>query len=54
MLRAQRIASHKDTKTTLIYTELDAGHVADVHERAGVVKGIVARKKAAPKKRLAA
>jgi len=54
VLGAQRIAGHKDTKTTLIYTELDAGHVADVHERAGVVKGIVANKKAAPKKRLAA
>jgi len=52
VLGAQQIAGHKDTKTTLIYTELDAGHVADVHQRAGVVKGIVAGKRATPKKRL--
>lgn len=51
VLGAQRIAGHRDTKTTLIYTELDAGHVTDVHERAGVVKGLVESKKA-PRKRL--
>jgi len=47
---AQRIAGHKDTKTTLGFTQLDAGHVADVHERAGVVSGIVAAKKASRKR----
>ena len=50
VLGAQRIAGHKDTKTTLIYTELDAGHVAAVHERAGVVKGIVAGRKTVRKR----
>ena len=51
LLAAQRIAGHKDTKTTIGYTELDAGHVADVHERAGVMSGIIAAKKV-PRKRL--
>jgi integrase/recombinase XerD len=41
LLAAQTIAGHKETKTTLIYTKLDADFVRDVHSQVGVVRGIV-------------
>jgi hypothetical protein len=47
LLGAQRIAGHKETKTTLLYTQLDAEHVRSVHERANVVEGIVTNKRRA-------
>ncbi|MCX6378789.1 MAG: tyrosine-type recombinase/integrase [Armatimonadetes bacterium] len=52
VLATQRIAGHKDTKTTLIYTRLDSGHLVDAHERASVVGNVLASKRADRKKRL--
>lgn len=49
---AQAIAGHKDPKTTLIYTQIDAGYLREVHSRAGVIGGIVERKEIVKKKRL--
>lgn len=51
LLGAQRIAGHKETSTTLLYTRIDADHVRSVHEQAGVVAGIVANKRAVKKER---
>lgn len=51
ILGAQRIAGHKETKTTLIYTRIDPDHVRDVHARAGVVKGIVTNRRYEENKR---
>ncbi len=49
---AQSIAGHKDPRTTMIYTQIDADYLREVHTRAGVVGGILARKEPARKKRL--
>jgi site-specific recombinase XerD len=51
LLGAQRIAGHRRTETTLIYTELDPEHVLDVHTRAAVVDDLVTAKRP-PRKRL--
>jgi site-specific recombinase XerD len=51
LLGAQRIAGHKETSTTLLYTRIDADHVRSVHEQASVVAGIVANKRLAKKER---
>ncbi len=45
LLAAQRIAGHKDTKTTLLYTQIDADHVREVHEAVGVVRGVLQSKR---------
>ncbi len=52
LLMAQIIAGHKDTKTTLIYTQLDPDFVRDMHGQVGVVRGIVTSKTAEKRKRL--
>ena len=52
LLMAQIIAGHKDTKTTLIYTQLDPDFVRDMHGQVGVVRGIVESKKSEKRKRL--
>jgi len=51
LLGAQRIAGHKETSTTLLYTQIDADHVRGVHERASVIEGIVTNKREARKER---
>lgn len=51
ILVAQRIAGHKETKTTLAYTKLDPGHLRAVHEHTGVVRGLVTSKRP-PRKKL--
>lgn len=51
LLGAQRIAGHKETSTTLLYTKIDADHVRSVHEQASVVAGIVANKREVKKER---
>lgn len=51
LLGAQRIAGHKETSTTLLYTRIDADHVRGVHERASVVEGIVENKREVRKER---
>jgi site-specific recombinase XerD len=53
LLAVQTIASHKDTKTTLIYTKIDPDFVRAMHEQVGVVRGILNSKRAEKKKRLA-
>ena len=45
VLVAQRIAGHKETKTTLLYTEIDADHLREVHEKVSVVRGIITGKR---------
>ncbi len=51
ILGAQAIAGHKETKTTLLYTRIDADFVRDIHEQVGVVRGIVSNSRIAAKKR---
>jgi site-specific recombinase XerD len=52
LLAAQRIAGHKDTKTTIGYTELDADHLRQAHDEVGVVKAILGTRAQSRKKRL--
>ena len=52
LLAAQRIAGHKDTKTTLLYTKDDPDFVREMHYQVGVVRGIVTNRNKPPKKRL--
>ncbi len=52
LLAAQTIAGHKDTRTTLIYTKIDPDFIRDIHERVGVVRGILTSKQAEKRKRL--
>jgi site-specific recombinase XerD len=51
LLGAQRIAGHKETSTTLLYTKIDADHVRSVHTQASVVEGIVTNKREYRKER---
>lgn len=50
LLAAQQIAGHRETKTTLMYTKLDADFIRDMHAEVGIVKGIVAGKRDKRKK----
>ncbi len=50
LLAAQQIAGHRETKTTLMYTKLDADFIRDMHAEVGIVKGIVMGKKERRKK----
>jgi site-specific recombinase XerD len=52
LLAAQTLAGHKDTKTTLIYTKIDPDFVRQMHDEAGVVRGILNGKRAEKKRRL--
>ena len=52
LLAAQTIAGHKDTKTTLLYTKIDPDFVRDMHDKVGVVRGILNNKRLEKKKRL--
>ena len=52
LLFAQRMARHKDPKTTIIYTELSSDFLRDKHENVGVVRGILSSKRATKRKRL--
>jgi len=53
LLMAQRIAGHKDPKTTLIYTEIDPDFIRAEHQETGVVRGIIQSKQAGKCTRLA-
>lgn len=44
LLATQQIAGHKETKTTLMYTKLDADFIRDVHDSVGIVRGMVVNK----------
>jgi len=52
LLAAQRIAGHKETKTTLGYTELDPAHVRGAHEAAGIARAILGTRVENRRKRL--
>lgn len=41
LMATQQIAGHKDPKTTLLYTKLDADFIRGVHGQVGIVKGIL-------------
>ena len=49
---AQYIAGHEDMKTTDLYSQIDAEHIRDVQQQAGVVRGIMHSKRTAKKPRL--
>jgi integrase/recombinase XerD len=49
---AQYIAGHEDMKTTELYAKIDAEHLREVQQQAGVLKSILTSKRAEKKKRL--
>jgi site-specific recombinase XerD len=52
LLATQAIAGHKEPKTTLLYTKLDADFVRDVHSAVGVVKNILNSKREVRRRRI--
>jgi site-specific recombinase XerD len=46
LLATQQIAGHKETRTTLLYTQLDPDFVRGVHDSVGVVRGVLENKRA--------
>ncbi len=46
LLATQQIAGHKETRTTLLYTQLDPDFVRGVHDNVGVVRDILGNKRA--------
>ena len=51
LLATQQIAGHKETRTTLLYTQLDPDFVRGVHETVGVVRGVLENRREAKKLR---
>ena len=47
LLATQQIAGHKETRTTLLYTQLDPDFVRGVHDSVGVVRGVLENKREA-------
>jgi site-specific recombinase XerD len=45
LLAAQQIAGHKETRTTLLYTQLDPDFVRAVHREAGLADGLLAARR---------
>jgi site-specific recombinase XerD len=45
LLATQQIAGHKETRTTLLYTQLDPDFVRGVHDSVGVVRGVLENKR---------
>lgn len=52
LLATQAIAGHKEPKTTLLYTKLDADFVRDVHTSVSVVKNVLNSKREERRKRI--
>jgi site-specific recombinase XerD len=52
LLAAQTIAGHKETKTTLLYTQLDPDFVRDIHAAVGVARNVVQSKRTERRRRL--
>ena len=46
LLATQQIAGHKETRTTLLYTQLDPDFVRGVHDSVGVVRGVLENRRA--------
>lgn len=51
LLATQQIAGHKETRTTLLYTQLDADFVRGVHDNVGVLRGVLENRRAAKSRR---
>lgn len=51
LLAAQQIAGHKETKTTILYTQLDADFVRDIHDQVGLSRDVLQSKRPVRKKR---
>lgn len=45
LLATQQIAGHKETRTTLLYTQLDPDFIRGVHDSVGVVRGVLENKR---------
>ncbi len=52
LLATQQIAGHKETRTTLLYTQLDPDFIRGVHASVGVVRDILGNKRVEKRKRL--
>ncbi|RYZ87265.1 MAG: hypothetical protein EOP06_12965 [Proteobacteria bacterium] len=52
LLAAQQIAGHKETKTTILYTQLDADFVRGIHDEVGLSREVLQRKRATRRKQL--
>ena len=51
LLATQQIAGHKETRTTLLYTQLDPDFVRGVHSSVGVVRDILGNKRVEKKRK---
>ena len=51
LLATQQIAGHKETRTTLLYTQLDPDFVRGVHSSVGVVRDILGNKRVAKQRK---
>lgn len=51
LLATQQIAGHKETRTTLLYTQLDPDFVRGVHDNVGVFRGVLENRRAAKSRR---
>ncbi len=51
LLATQQIAGHKDTRTTLLYTQLDPDFIRGVHNSVGVVRDILGNKRVAKQRK---
>lgn len=51
LLATQQIAGHKETRTTLLYTQLDPDFVRDIHTSVGVVRDILGNKRVQKQRR---
>jgi len=52
LMFAQRMAGHKDPKTTFIYKEINSNFLRQKHEEVGIVRGILSSKRTQKRKRL--
>ena len=51
LLATQQIAGHKETRTTLLYTQLDPDFVRGVHDSVGVVRDIIGNRRVAKQRK---
>ena len=51
LLATQQIAGHKETRTTLLYTQLDADFLRGVHNTVGVVRGVLENRRVLNKRK---
>ncbi len=51
LLATQQIAGHKETRTTLLYTQLDPDFMRGVHDSVGVARGVLENRRAAKQRK---